>query len=53
MAMASNKVTFVNKVNNKHSIVVSRLSQAPALFFTIRIPELAELADLLTRLFRD
>lgn len=45
--------TSVDEVNDERSMVVSRHSQSPALFLTIRIPELAELEDLSTGLFRD
>jgi hypothetical protein len=52
-ATALDDDTSVDEVNDERSMIVSRPSQAPALFLTIRIPELAELEDLSTGLFRD
>jgi hypothetical protein len=52
-ATALDDDTPVDEVNDERSMVVSRPSQAPALFLTIKVPELAELEDLSTGLFRD
>jgi hypothetical protein len=46
-------VVSVDEVNDERSMVVSRPSHAPAIFLTIKIPELAGLEDLSTELFRE
>lgn len=46
-------VVSVDEVNDERSMVVSRPSHAPAIFLTIKIPEIAGLEDLSTELFRE